>query len=174
LRRLFIVLLGLMIGSRIVAAQTAFDLAEQRLAACAAHADIHPPVRFNENSVAEACHDEIEAYVRACMTRSRYDEPYEPDCRYAALTLADTLQKHDPIDVQFVDCLKKNVQTQWLPLVLLALCRSERHAYEASCRKRKDASQCERDSEEMALIATCNLAPPQHRPDYICKTGGGK
>lgn len=120
-------------------AQSEFDLAEQRLADCAARADLHPPY---VKSVWQVCENEVEAYVRACLPRT-LSKRAEFDCRGGAITLAESTRKRDPVDVKFVDCMRRAGPRS--PTELLTLCRFERRAFEASCQRRKDAKQCEDD-----------------------------
>jgi hypothetical protein len=142
---------------------TDFYLAEQHLADCATNADLHPPYVSAQNDVMAVCKREAEAYLLACMASgmARGDHA-ENECRGAAYTLADSMWKRDPIDMQFGKCLEREAKARvhnllW-PLELVTLCRSERYAFEASCRQRKDAHQCKQDVEELARIAACGYA----------------
>src|SRR6266700_5126561 len=104
------------------AAQTQFDLAEQHLIDCATHADLHPPYG-GTNTVWEVCHNEMEGYERTCMARVGRMPHTKDECRGAAYSLAMALQKRDPIDVQFVNCLRSKGPANAYPVELLSFCR---------------------------------------------------
>lgn len=160
--RCVLAVFAVVVTTRPAPAQISFDLAERRLAACAAHADLHPPYHGGD-TVMDACQHEAEAYVSACVART-HSEHAEFECRGAAYSLATSMQKRDPIDDRFVACLKSKGQADALPLELLTLCRSERQAFEESCRQRKDAAQCENDAESIAR-SVCVMRDPN---DDLC------
>lgn len=129
----------------IAAAQTPFDLAEERIVDCASHSNLHPPYG-GSNDVMEVCRREIDAYKRACMARVGAVEHADIECGMAGADLAQRTQNRDAVDVQFVNCLRGKGRG----IEALSVCRVERLAFEASCRTRKDVSQCQRDAEDLA------------------------
>ncbi|MGJ4945114.1 hypothetical protein ACQR1W_31450 [Bradyrhizobium sp. HKCCYLS1011] len=146
-----------------LAAQADFELAEQKLADCAARADLHPPYGPG-NTVMDVCQHAADAYQAACVASGHSGM----ECGLAAGALANSMQKHDPVDEQFIQCLEKAGRRGALPLELLTLCRAERHAFEDLCRRRKDIDRCERDAETLARAVcvsrsfgadTCQVAP---------------
>jgi hypothetical protein len=153
LRRSIIVLaiaVFAVVGSKTSEAQTAFDLAEQRVADCAARADLHPPYVLGQNTVLDVCRGELEAYQQACKTR-RPRDMYE--CPLEAARFAQSMQRDDPIDRQFTDCLTEKRRAGRSPMALLTLCRAERYAFETSCRQRKSSDLCEKDADTLARAA---------------------
>ncbi|UFX42025.1 hypothetical protein HAP47_0022390 [Bradyrhizobium sp. 41S5] len=126
-------------------AQTPFDLAEERIVDCAAHSNLHPPYG-GDNDVMQVCSREIEAYQRACVARVGAVQDAEIDCGMAGAASAQRMQNRDPVDVQFVNCLRGKGRG----IEALSVCRVERRAFEANCQKRKDVSQCQKDAEFLA------------------------
>lgn len=140
---------------------TKLRIAEQHLAECAANVESHPPYGPRD-PIIEACQRETDEYIAACGSAGSHSSI---ECSMAAYTLAHSVRRVDPVDQQFVACLRQAALSHIFPLELLTICRAERDAFGMMCRRRKDATQCDEDMKALA-VASCILSG---KSDEVCR-----